>query len=123
MIFTVSRGQEPRLVEKALRHLESLGAPIAGFVFNRAQSKDFSRSAHASSLRSIPSSSIPTRSLVTDSEACGAFGPLVQSVVSLLPSARQFAEPSAEPRPQDAPALPGESSVDNESGVEMSIGA
>jgi Mrp family chromosome partitioning ATPase len=96
IIFTVSRGQQPTLVDKALKHIESLGAPIAGFVFNRAQAKDFSRSAHASSLRSIPSSSIPTRSLVTDSESCRMFGPLVQSVVSLLPASRQFAEPSGE---------------------------
>ena len=96
VIFAVSRGQQPTLVEKALKHLESVGAPIAGFVFNRAEAKDFSRSAHASSLRSIPSSSIPTRLLATDSQACGMFGPLVQSVVTLLPAARQFAEPTSE---------------------------
>ena len=117
VIFAVSRGQEPTLVEKALRHLESLGAPIAGFVFNRAERKDFSRSAHASSLRSIPSSSIPTRALVTDSEACGTFGPLVQSVVSLLPSARQFAEPQAPRRGQAA------SNVAPEPEAEVTVGA
>lgn len=119
VIFAVSRGQEPTLVEKALKHLESLGAPIAGFVFNRAQAKDFSRSAHASSLRSIPTASIPTRSLVINGEACGAFGPLVQSVVSLLPSARQFAEPSAGARQQNE----SNSTDADESEVEVSVGA
>ena len=119
VIFAVSRGQEPTLVEKALRHLESLGAPIAGFVFNRAERRDFNRSAHASSLRSIPSSSIPTRSLVTDSEACGAFGPLVQSVVSLLPSSRQFAEPQAGQRPQGA----AKAATASEADVEEAVGA
>jgi Mrp family chromosome partitioning ATPase/uncharacterized protein involved in exopolysaccharide biosynthesis len=116
VIFVVARGQEPRLVEKALKHLDSLGAPIAGFVFNRAERKDFSRSAHASSLRSIPSSSIPTRSLVTDSGACGAFGPLVQSVVSLVPSARQFAEPHPDSPQQERSAA-------SESRIETVVGA
>jgi Mrp family chromosome partitioning ATPase len=94
VIFTVSRGQQPHLVDKALKHLESVGAVVAGFVFNRAGASDFSRSAHASSLRSIPSSSIPTRQLVTDSDACGRFGPLVQSVVSLLPVSRELVTPT-----------------------------
>jgi Mrp family chromosome partitioning ATPase/uncharacterized protein involved in exopolysaccharide biosynthesis len=122
VIFAVSRGQEPRLVEKALKHLESLGAPIAGFVFNRAERKDFSRSAHASSLRSIPSSSIPTRGLVTDTESCGAFGPLVQSVVSLVPSARQFAEPQVDSIQQETSTVAASPSR-VESRVETSVGA
>ena len=95
VIFTVSRGQQPGLVEKALRHLDSIGATLAGFVFNRAQANDFLRSAHASSLRSINADGIPTRSLIGD-EATRRFGPLVQSVVVMLPAARALAGVPAE---------------------------
>jgi len=93
VIFCVSRGQQPPLVEKALRHLDSIGAPVAGFVFNRAAAKDFSRSAHASSLRSIPAEGLPTRAMMSDGDLAGRFGPLVQSVVSLLPTSREYVMP------------------------------
>lgn len=105
VIFTVSRGQQPLLVEKALRHLDSIGAPVAGFVFNRAAAKDFSRSAHASSLRSIPVDA-PARTLMSDNELASRFGPLVQSVVSLLPAARDWVEPGqVAPKAQETAAV------------------
>jgi Mrp family chromosome partitioning ATPase len=107
VIFAVSRGQEPQLVEKAMRHLQSIGATMVGFVFNRATRKDFARSAHASSLRSIPAESIPTRSLIADTENLGRFGPLVQAVVSLLPASREWVEPgeSADAEGREAGAV------------------
>lgn len=53
VILTVSRGQQRPLVEKAMQHLQSIGARFAGVVFNRAQAKDFARSISGISLRSI----------------------------------------------------------------------
>jgi hypothetical protein len=86
-------------VEKGLKHLDSIGADVAGFVFNRARARDFARSAHASSLRSISSDAVPVREFT--SEAYSRFGPLVQCVVSLLPVARD-AEGGARAAPADA---------------------
>ena len=53
VVLTVSRGQQRPVVEKAIQHLQSIGARFAGVVFNRAQSKDFARSISGISLRSI----------------------------------------------------------------------
>jgi Mrp family chromosome partitioning ATPase/uncharacterized protein involved in exopolysaccharide biosynthesis len=104
VIFAISRGQQPPIVEKAMRHLHSIGATVVGFVFNRAEPRDFSRSANASSLRSISADALPARSLSGDGEGSNRFGPLVQSVVSLLPSLRETVDPgAAAPAPQ-APA-------------------
>jgi hypothetical protein len=89
-VFVVSRGQQPANVERGLKHLDSIGADVAGFVFNRARRRDFSRSAHASSLRSISSDTVPVRNFTSD--AYSRFGPLVQCVVSLLPTARDQSE-------------------------------
>ena len=41
VILTVARGQQRPLVEKALQHLQSIGARIAGVVFNKAMARDF----------------------------------------------------------------------------------
>ena len=39
IVLTVARGQQRQLVEKSIRHLMSIGAKVAGVVFNRAQAK------------------------------------------------------------------------------------
>lgn len=51
VVLAVSRGQSRPLVSKALGHLESVGATIAGLVFNRAQAADFERSVSGMNLR------------------------------------------------------------------------
>ena len=51
VVLAVSRGQSRPLVSKALKHLESLGAKVAGLVFNRAQASDFERSVSGMNLR------------------------------------------------------------------------
>ena len=56
VVLTVARGQQRPLVEKAINHLASIGAKLAGVVFNRAQANDFDRSiSGVSSLRSVSS--------------------------------------------------------------------
>jgi capsular exopolysaccharide synthesis family protein len=50
VILCVSRGQQRHLVDRALAHLHSIGAKLAGVVFNRAKSQDFERSISRMSL-------------------------------------------------------------------------
>ena len=52
VVLTVARGQSRPLVERAITHLNSIGAKVAGVVFNRAQHKDFEQSIGAISVRS-----------------------------------------------------------------------
>ncbi|HEX8341225.1 MAG TPA: AAA family ATPase [Tepidisphaeraceae bacterium] len=52
VVLTVARGQSRPLVERAISHLSSIGAKVAGVVFNRAQHKDFEQSIGAISIRS-----------------------------------------------------------------------
>lgn len=54
VILAVARGQQRSLVERSLGHLLSVGARLAGVVFNRAQAKDFERSfSRFASMRSL----------------------------------------------------------------------
>lgn len=52
VILTVSAGTKRPLVERTLAHLRSIGANIAGVVFNRAEARDFERTLGATSMRS-----------------------------------------------------------------------
>lgn len=54
VVLTVSRGQQPARVEQSLRHLESLGARMAGMIFNRAEPRQFAKSSYHSSFSSVP---------------------------------------------------------------------
>jgi capsular exopolysaccharide synthesis family protein len=53
VILAVARGQQRPLVERALNHLMSIGARLAGVVFNRAQARDFEQSVSRISMRSL----------------------------------------------------------------------
>lgn len=53
VILTVARGQQRPMVERSLSHLQSIGAKLAGVVFNRAQAQDFERSISGVSIRSV----------------------------------------------------------------------
>ena len=53
-ILAVARNQQRPLVEKSIRHLQDIGAQLAGVVFNRAQARDFERSMSGLALRSRP---------------------------------------------------------------------
>jgi polysaccharide biosynthesis transport protein len=86
VIFTITQGQQRRLVEHALRRLDSLGTRVAGLIFNRATRQDFYHSPFGSSPRStsrIDSPASPREELkqLTD------FGPLVHAVAGGLPAA------------------------------------
>jgi succinoglycan biosynthesis transport protein ExoP len=53
VILVVARGQQRPLVEKSMRHLISIGARLAGVVFNRANPRDFEQSVSRLSMRSV----------------------------------------------------------------------
>jgi Mrp family chromosome partitioning ATPase/uncharacterized protein involved in exopolysaccharide biosynthesis len=53
VIVCVSRGQQRQLVDRALAHLQAIGAKLAGVVFNRAQARDFDHSMSRMSLHPL----------------------------------------------------------------------
>lgn len=60
VVLIVSAGQNPKLVQAAIRRLQQLGAECAGMVFNRARRDDFDRSVSAAPMsRSIRSVAPP----------------------------------------------------------------
>lgn len=83
VVMVVGRGQHSSDAQSAIRHLAQLGAHLAGIVFNRAHSMDFSRSRSAStSFRSVrataaASNGRPSTDLVSTDQA---LGPLARSV-------------------------------------------
>ncbi len=56
VILTVSRNQQKGLVDKALAHLNAVGAKVTGVVFNRAQESDFEQSVNGMSIKSVAAS-------------------------------------------------------------------
>lgn len=72
VVFVVSRGDEKKLVERALRKLESVGGSLAGFVFNRAQEAEFIESFYSTSMNSRSVNSRPAAT--TDSPASNGNG-------------------------------------------------
>jgi capsular exopolysaccharide synthesis family protein len=86
VIMAVARGQQQPLVERAIRHLRSIGANIFGVVFNRAEQRDFQRSVPSASIRSMSARPTTPRALLSDSDESARFGPLARSVASCLPS-------------------------------------
>jgi capsular exopolysaccharide synthesis family protein len=85
VILTVSRGQNQALFERAVRHLRSVGAFIAGIVFNRAEKRDFNRSVGAASVRSTSYQPVAPRMLLGEGDEPSRFGPLARSVASFIP--------------------------------------
>ncbi|HEX8522074.1 MAG TPA: AAA family ATPase [Tepidisphaeraceae bacterium] len=86
VIFTIARGQQRWLVEKATKHLRSVGGKLIGLVFNRAESRDFNRSAFRSSARSSTMPQEPDWSPRREAPEAQKLGPLVMSVATLLPA-------------------------------------
>ena len=86
VILTISREQQKPLVERAILHLRSVGARLAGMVFNKAERKDFYRSVGASSLRSVSAQNSQSTAMIRAGvTATSGFGSLVDSVQSYMP--------------------------------------
>jgi capsular exopolysaccharide synthesis family protein len=86
VIFTIARGQQRWLVEKATKHVQSVGGKLLGYVFNRAESRDFNRSAFRSSARSSTMPQEPDWTPRREAPEAAKLGPLVTSVATLLPA-------------------------------------
>lgn len=84
VILTVSRLQQRPLVEKAGHHLRSIGARIAGVVFNRAMTRDFEQSVSGISMRSAARASQGTngQSNKYQKEGAGQYGPVAKAVAT-----------------------------------------
>jgi capsular exopolysaccharide synthesis family protein len=83
VILTVARGQQRPLVDKALTHLRSIGARVAGVVFNRAQAKDFEQSISGISMRSASrSANGNTNSRTNQTKDAGQYGPVARAVAT-----------------------------------------
>jgi capsular exopolysaccharide synthesis family protein len=91
VILAVARGQHQPLVEKAIKHLRSVGATIFGIVFNRAEQRDFQRSVASASIRSASAKPTEARALLPESDESARFGPLARSVASCLPASATHA--------------------------------
>jgi Mrp family chromosome partitioning ATPase len=77
VILCVSRGEQRPLAEKCVQHLMSLGARVAGVVFNRARTADMG--GYGNSLR--VSTSMPAGGVSASSAAESArFGPMARAV-------------------------------------------
>lgn len=85
VVVTISRGQQPLLVRRTFQHLKSLGASIAGCVFNRAGKRDFASSYPGSSLRSVN----PEEVAIEPERRPSRLGPLVESVDRFMPGAEE----------------------------------
>jgi succinoglycan biosynthesis transport protein ExoP len=80
VLLTISRGQNPGLVQTAVQRLGSVGAHLAGAVFNRADSRDYYSSAYASASTSVPAAARKTPEPEVRSGPFFDFGPLVSAV-------------------------------------------
>ena len=88
VILTISREQQKPLVDRALRQLRSVGARIAGTVFNKAEQRDFRRSVGVSSLRSVATGNGTGGSSLVKAgvTSTSGLGSLVDSVQTYLPN-------------------------------------
>ena len=59
VVLVVGRGQQRAYVDRAFEQLHTLGARVAGMVFNRASTTDFMQSATSTSFRSVRHDPIP----------------------------------------------------------------
>jgi polysaccharide biosynthesis transport protein len=83
VIFVIGRGQQKSIVARAVRRLDSLGAHLEGFIFNRAQKTDFLHSYYGSGSHRYSGSAKQKEngeSSLIDCERLKEFGPLVQAV-------------------------------------------
>jgi polysaccharide biosynthesis transport protein len=86
VVFTIARGQQRGMVDKALQRLDSLGARLEGVIFNRAEPEDFLRSPYGSTSRSS-SGMRPERASMSQIQCFATFGPLVRAVAAGMPAA------------------------------------
>ena len=84
VILVVSRGEQKHQTEKAIAALDWIGARVAGWVFNRAESGDMERSMYSSSVSASVSAAADGRSALVRAPAekrSERYGPVARAVV------------------------------------------
>jgi len=86
VVLAIARGDQRPAVDRSLAHLQSLGARIAGIVFNRAREKDIEMSG-SSRMSSVTAPSRDGDALLADQQArhCARLGPVARAVASYAP--------------------------------------
>ena len=79
VVVVLSSGESRAAAERSMRHLEGVGAKVAGFVFNRATPRDFVRSDGAQRVSSSANRWGHARSWI-QSRQLANFGPVAQAV-------------------------------------------
>ncbi|HUB25371.1 MAG TPA: AAA family ATPase [Tepidisphaeraceae bacterium] len=85
VVVCVARGQNRQLGDRALNHLQVIGARLAGVVFNRAGSRDFERSVSRTVIHSLPAHNGQN---VARSNG-NRMGPIAKAVASSVRSPRE----------------------------------
>ncbi|MEX2217583.1 MAG: AAA family ATPase [Phycisphaerales bacterium] len=83
VILALGRGQQRYQVERAVNHLGSIGARLAGVVFNRARLGDFRRAVSSASVRSVP---VPASGNGHHPGLMPAMGPMAATVATHIRS-------------------------------------
>ncbi len=86
IVFVITRGERRPMVEKSVRHLESVGGRMAGVVFNRVSLGDMRHSSYSSSRSSSSTSSSAGRitPVREGDELPVAMGPMMRSVARFM---------------------------------------
>ena len=84
VVLIISRGDQKQAAERAIASLDWIGAPVAGWVFNRAEVADIERSMYSSSISTAMSGAIVDRGTTATPRVGGRaerFGPVARAVV------------------------------------------
>ena len=101
-VLIVSRGDSKSLATRARDHLVSVGAYVAGVVFNHALDADMNQSSFASIVSAERRADIDQVAATTDPEVAARFGPLGSAVAVF---GRPSKSPNGSPRHAPEPAV------------------
>ncbi|MEX0654166.1 MAG: hypothetical protein WD534_03675 [Phycisphaeraceae bacterium] len=95
VVFVVSRGDQRPRVERSIAFLESLGASLAGFVFNRAESNDEAISTYSTMSERMPDDAdhgpvtVPARRRTGHNGQTAGYGPVADALSTVGKSSSQ----------------------------------
>jgi Mrp family chromosome partitioning ATPase/uncharacterized protein involved in exopolysaccharide biosynthesis len=99
VVLTVSRGEARGLADRSYRYLVSVGACVAGLVFNRAEANDVLRyrsgsvsSSDGASSSRLSAAALKPRRLLDDKDSA-RFGPVATAVASYAPAPKKRTRP------------------------------
>jgi len=84
VVVVLSNGENRSAAERSLRYLESIGAKVAGFVFNRATNRDFNQSDGAQRMSNTSSDRWKHSRSWSTSSSANHFGPVARAVAQSM---------------------------------------